>query len=301
MRSFQKIAKPLVALSVLLVGLLVAQTAFAQEFTRGARPTGMGQAYTGVAEGTSALYYNPGGVASRMMYQAEGLYEYTPSGSVLNASIIDSKTNPEVAAGIGYSYFFGRGDHSGLSGHDIRLAIALPALPERISIGVGGRYMIVKNEVPGDDEQSIELINGFTLDAGALFRVSDMVQIGVAGRNLLDLCEKDALCSGVAPTTIAGGVSVGNNESFVLAFDGGADLTSDPDSVHPFFQGGAEYFAGGVVPIRLGYQRLQVDKRNMFTAGLGLRLKTAGIDAGFRMDLSDSDYFFVNTAVSLFF
>src|SRR5690554_7620357 len=96
MRCFQIVAKPLVALSLITAGLFVTQSAFAQEFTRGARPAGMGQAYTGVAEGTSALYFNPGGVASRMMYQAEGLYEYTPTGSILNASIIDSKTNPDV-------------------------------------------------------------------------------------------------------------------------------------------------------------------------------------------------------------
>lgn len=299
MRCFQIVAKPLVALSLITAGLFVTQSAFAQEFTRGARPAGMGQAYTGVAEGTSALYFNPGGVASRMMYQAEGLYEYTPTGSILNASIIDSKTNPDVAAGVAYSYHFGRGDHSGLSGHDVRLAVAIPALPERISIGVGGRYMIVKSELP--DGETVELINGFTLDAGALFRASDLIQIGVAGRNLLNLCEKDALCSRVAPTTVAAGLSIADNQSFIVAIDGGADLTSDPDSVHPFFQGGVEYFAGGVVPLRLGYQRLQVDERNMFTAGLGLRLKSAGIDTGFRMDLSDTDYFFVNTSVSLFF
>lgn len=299
MRSFQVFAKPFATLSVLILGSLVAQTAFAQEFTKGARPAGMGQAYTGVAEGTSAMYFNPGGVASKMMYQAEGLYEYTPTGSVLNASIIDSKTNPDVAAGIAYSYHFGNGDHSGLSGHDVRLAIALPALPERISIGVAGRYMNVKQDIP--DEGSVELLNGFTLDAGALFRVSEMVQLGVAGKNLLDICNKAATCSTIAPTTVAGGLSIGDNKSFVVALDGGADLTSDPDSVHPFFQGGVEYFAGGVVPLRVGYQRLQVDERNMLTAGLGLRLKTAGIDAGFRMDLSDTDYFFVNTSVSLFF
>ncbi|AWV91152.1 hypothetical protein [Bradymonas sediminis] len=299
MRDFQKYLKSISSLSVLIAGLLVAQTAFAQEFSRGVRPSGMGQAYTGVAEGTSAMYFNPGGVASRMMYQAEGVYEYTPTGSVLNASIIDSKTNPDVAAGVAYSYHFGNADHSGLSGHDIRLAIAIPALPEQISIGVGGRYMIVKQDVP--DAETVELINGFTLDAGALFRVSDMIQIGVAGRNLLDVCQKDNLCSTVAPTTVAGGLSIADGQSFVVAIDGGADLTSDPNAVHPFFQGGVEYFAGGVVPMRLGYQRLQVNERNMLTAGLGLRLKSAGIDTGFRMDLSDTDYFFVNASVSLFF
>jgi hypothetical protein len=39
----------------------------------------------------------------------------------------------------------------------------------------------------------------------------------------------------------------------------------------------------------------------MITSGIGLRLQSAGLDAGFRMDLNDSDYFFVNGSVSLFF
>ncbi len=293
-------AKRVVAMFALAVVVLFAPAAFAQEFTHGVRATGMGMAYTGVGSGTSGLYFNPGGIASKMMYQIEGAYELNPAGSVLSASIVDSKTNPDVAAGLAYSYFFGRGDSDGVTGHDIRLSLAIPVLPERISVGVGGRYMIVKTKDP-DTGKSLELINGFTLDAGALFRISDSVQLGVAGRNLLDLCSKDQQCSTVAPTTIMGGASFGNPSQFLLSADGGVDLTSDPNGAHPIFSVGAEYFAGAMVPIRLGYQRLAATGQNMLTAGLGVRMKTAGLDAGFRMDLNNPDQYFANGSVSLFF
>lgn len=291
-------AKRLPAILTFLALSAAAGPLMAQEFTQGVRPSGMGMAYTGVAAGTSGLYFNPGGIASSMMYQVEGAYEFTPTGSVLNATIIDSKTNPDVAAGVGYSYFFGREGAEDLTGHDIRLGIALPVLPQRISVGVGGRYILVNEDTPDGSES---LMKGFTLDAGALFRASDMVEIGVAGRNLLNICAKNKPCSTVAPTTIAGGLSFSDQETYVLAADGGIDLNSDPDGVNPFFQVGAEYFAGEAVPLRLGYQRLWFGSRNMLTAGLGMRLKSAGLDAGFRMDLSDTDYYFVNGSFSLFF
>lgn len=291
--------KSLLILVVLVLSSLLAGPALAQEFAQGSRPSGMGMAYTAVGEGTGGIYFNPAGIASSMMFQLDGTYEYTPSGSALSAAVIDSKTNPDVAAGVAYSYFFGRDDFDDLSGHDIHLAIALPVIHDQISVGVGGRYLIVQGE--DFDGESFDVMRGFTLNAGALFRAADMVEIGIAGRNLLNICKDNAVCGGIAPTNIAAGLSISDRETFVLAADGGIDLTSDPDKVQPFFQVGGEYFAGAKFPLRLGYQRLEATPRNMLTAGLGMRMKAAGLDAGFRMDLSQTDYFFVNGSFSLFF
>lgn len=293
-------AKRVVAMFALATVFLAAGSAHAQEFTRGVRASGMGRAYTGVASGASGIFFNPGGLASQMMYQIEGLYEYTPSGSVLNATIVDSKTNPDIAAGVSYSYFLGRDGADGTTGHDARLSLAIPVLPERISVGVGGRYLYISADDP-DSGKALQIVNGFTLDVGAVFKAADSVKVGVAGKNLLDVCSKELQCSTVAPTTITGGVSFGDPSNFLLAADGGVDLTSDPDGVHPLFSVGGEYFAGGTVPLRLGYQRLGATGQNMITAGAGFRLKTAGMDASFRMDVDNPDLFFVNGSVSLFF
>lgn len=297
-------AKRVVAMFAVAVTVLWTAQVQAQEqgeapvggptFTEGVRPTGMGLAYTGVATGAAAIFHNPGGIASRMMYQVEGTYAYNPAGSVLNASIVDSKTNPDIAAGVSYSYFFGRGDYSNSLGHSARLAVALPVLPERVSVGVGGRYL----NVHVDD---VQVVHTVTVDAGILFRATDRIQIGVAGQNLVDVCDRDEVCGSIAPTTIAGGLSFGDETSFTLAADGGIDLTSDPDQVQPFFAVGAEYFAGGTVPLRVGYQRQQFSDQNFLTGGLGVRLQTAGIDGGVRVDLNDTDNTYFNGSVSIYF
>jgi hypothetical protein len=281
--------------------MLVAAQAFGQLFTEGVRPSGMGMAYTGVASGASSIFHNPGGIASRMMYQVEGTYEYNPSGSVLNASVVDSKTNPDIAAGVAYSYFFGRGDLDTISGHDVHLGLALPVIPERISVGVGGRYLNVSVSPEDDDQDDFKLISGITLDAGVLFQVADRLRFGVAGQNLIDLCDEDMGCSNIAPTQIAGGASFGDESTFLLAVDGGLDLTSDPEGVQPFVGVGAEYFAANVAPIRVGYQRLQATERNVLTAGFGVRLDTAGLDFGFRIDPAESEHFFANGSFSVYF
>ncbi|MEZ4458470.1 MAG: hypothetical protein R3E66_01830 [bacterium] len=94
---------------------------------------------------------------------------------MLNASISDSKTNPGLGAGVGCSYFIGRDDFESITGHDIRLSIGVPVVPDRVALGVGGRYLKFND---GD----VELLNGFTLDAGAIVKVTEGLHFGVVVR-----------------------------------------------------------------------------------------------------------------------
>ena len=49
--------------------LLLAPSALAaQEFSEGARPAGMGNAFTAISSGTAAIYHNPAGTARAVMY-----------------------------------------------------------------------------------------------------------------------------------------------------------------------------------------------------------------------------------------
>lgn len=281
-------------LGVVVAALLVPGVAGAQDFTEGVRPLGMGEAYTAVASGTGALYHNPAGIARNLMYAVEGTYEYNPFGSVLNAAVVDSKTNPDVAAGVSYSYFFGRGDFSEVSGHDFRLGLALPVVPERVSVGVAGRYLITEAD-------GVETIRGFTLDAGVLFRPANQLHVGVAGRNLIDVCPEDEFCAGVAPTIISGGLGFGDDTTFMLSADVGADLTTDPDGAALLVEAGAEFLAGGVFPLRAGFQHNAALDANYATGGLGWRSETAGVDLGARIDTGDADNLWINGSFSVYF
>lgn len=293
-------AKRVVSMFALAVMMSFAWQAQAQEdmLTEGVRPAGMGEAYTGLASGAASLFHNPGGIAARTMYQLEGTYEYNPSGSVLNASVVDSRTNPSISAGVGYSYFIGHDDMDGVTGHDGRLAASLPVIPEKVAVGVTGRYLDLTSENDGDEETFMQ---GITIDGGVVLRPHEMVQFGVAGQNLINLCDDPNICSTVAPTTVAAGTSLGDETNFVFALDGGVDITSDPDGVQPFAEVGGEYFVGGVAPIRMGYQWLPARDRHVITAGLGVRVDTAGLDFGFRIDPNDTDYTFFNGSVSMYF
>lgn len=272
---------------------LASAQAVAQEFSEGARPAGLGQAYTAVGTGPAGVFHNPAGIARAVMFSMEGSFEYTPTGSVLTAGVVDSKTNPDLGAGVAYSYFLGRGDSSQIKGHDIHLALAIPVLPDRISLGVGGRWLITENA-------GVQTINQPTVSAGAIFRASDLVHLGVAAKNLIDVCGESQACQGVAPTKIAFGASLGDQTTYVVSTDVELDLTSDPDAVAFEVDAGAEYLVSDVVPIRIGYQYEGLDASNWLGGGLGWRSAGAGVDTGFRVDLGESSRFYVVASLSLY-
>lgn len=298
--------KIIVGLAVSL-SLLAASSASAQEFTQGVRSAGMGEAFTSVASGTNSLYHNPAGAARAVMYALDAAYEYTPDGNVLSAAVIDSKTNPNIAAGIGYGYYFGRGDND-IRGHDIRLALAIPVLPERISIGVGGRYLLIKDTIlqeddAGDEVQTdIQLINGPTLDAGILFKATNQLHLGIVGQNLIDQCHESCeqtTARRMAPTLITGGVGFGTEVGFLIAADVGVDLTGGTE---PALEAGigAEYMIQGAVPLRVGYQYRGSFPANLLTFGAGWRSKAAGVDLGYQIDLNDTSNMFFMGSFSVY-
>ena len=281
----------------------VAIPATAQEFSQGVRSGGMGEAFTAVATGTSALFHNPAGAARASMYALDAGYEYTPDGNALSASIVDSKTNPSIAAGVGYGYYFGRGDND-VRGHDIRLGLALPVMPDRISVGVGGRWLIIKDtedvlDDAGDPVPTdVELMNGPTIDAGIMFRATNQLHFGVAGKNLIEQCKK-AGCETIAPTIITGGLSFGLEMGLLLSGDIGVDISTSEDPA-PDAGAGVEYLIGGSVPIRAGYQYRGGLVQHLLTFGAGWRSTAAGVDFGYQLDLLDTSNMFFMGSFSVY-
>lgn len=273
----------------------------AQTFPGGSRAAGMGQAYTAVGTGTDGLFHNPAGIAHAIMYSVDGRYSRTPSGNVLNASIVDSKTNPNLSAGLSYSYFLGSNAASDIKSHDVRGVIAIPAVPEKVSIGVGGRWIRSKQEGMGSKKnKTVETINGITLDVGVLFQVVEMLNVGLAGQNLIDVCPESSGCKNVAPTRVTGGASFGKSELFTVSSDVGINLTSS-DTPKPLVDLGAEYMIDKAFPLRLGYQYRSLNSTNFLTTGLGWRSEKAGLDLAYRADPSDAENFFVTTTISVYF
>ncbi len=260
-------------------------------YMQGSRPLAMGQAQIALSEGTGGVFQNPAGIARAFMYAGEGTFAYTPDGAILSAAIIDSKTNPAVAAGAGISYYFNRGSGPDVSALDVRVPVAFPIVPERVLVGITGRY--TRAEVG-----PTEVLNGFTLDAGALFRIIEGFHAGVSAKNLIDPCELPA-CQGYAPLLVGGGLSYTNGE-FAVALDGEFDLNSSDEQTGLNIEVGGEYLIQGTIPIRLGYRRLELTDSNIITGGVGWRSKTAGIDLSYRQDLSRSEFDTLYLGVSIY-
>lgn len=293
----------LVAHLIALGVVAVATPASAQEFSQGVRSAGMGEAFTSVATGTSAIFHNPAGAARVPMYSLDAGYEYTPEGNVLSASVLDSKTNSSIAAGIGYGHYFGRGDND-IRGHDFRLALALPVVPDKISVGLGGRWLLIKDtetlpNAEGDPVPTdVQLMNGPTIDAGIMFRVSKAVHFGVAAQNLIDQCKK-AACRTLAPTLISGGGSLALEFGLLMSADAGVDLTT-ADKPAPDLGVGAEYVIAKMVPVRAGYQYRGGLEQHLLTLGLGWTSTSAGVDFGYQLDLEDTSKMFFMGSFSIY-
>lgn len=259
----------------------------------GARPTGLGDAFTSVATGADGIFHNPAGIATARMYAIGGTYEYTPSANILNVSVVDSKTNPTISAGAAYSYLLGHDKETDSSGHDIRLGLAMPVLPNKISIGVGGRLLLL-------NQNDVDFARGFTMDAGVLFQPFEKFHIGVSGRNLLDVCKQPARCRGVTPLLIATGLSFGDATNFLVSGDVEVDVTSEADAVNMNYQFGAEYMIAGVVPVRLGYQHRTLGGGHFVSAGAGYRQSRFGLDLGSRLDVTSPSHFNISASFSVY-
>lgn len=260
------------------------------DFSPGISAAGMGQAQNALSMGTNGVFNNPAGIARAYMFALEGGFIYTDDGNVLSAAIVDSKTNPKIAAGVGFNYYFSRTAGLDLKGIDVRLPVAIPVVQDRVSVGVAGRYLKFN---AGD----IEVLNGFTLDAGAIFRVVDQLSVGISAKNLIDPCE-NATCQGWAPLLVGGGVSYAMTD-LSLAADVDADLTTS-ESATLNIEVGGEYLVAKIVPIRLGFRRLGATESNRATAGVGWRSQTAGLDLSYEHDFARSAFGQLFLGVSIY-
>ena len=299
-----------VATALLLSTASIAQ---AQGRTESARPLGMGSAFTAAASGNGALYHNPAGVGTISIYTLEGSFFVARGTNTLNASIVDSKLNPKLAAGAAYSFEFSSDDDRSLTGHDTRVALASPVIPKRLIIGIGGRYLKV---LEGDGSVQIEQFNDFTLDVGAILRISDSILLGVSGNNIIDVCEGKTNCSNdVAPQSVGGGLAFGTPGGFQLTGDFRADFRNEEPLL--IYATGGELLVAGMLALRAGYQfrdpvlpkaSLSLNSSapllledHVLALGGGIKTSTVSFDVGFqRRFKSEESIFNVALQVSFF-
>lgn len=296
------------ALRIRLFALLAALAAFlpvplaAQTDGASLRAFGMGDAFVAGGNSNGAIFHNPAGIVTASMYSAEAGYVFRDgnNSSAATASIIDSSTNPNIGAGVAYTYGFGGAVDdvsSAISDHDIRFALSSPAVPGRFSIGLGGRYMSVGGRFPFDDEGNevrSERDKAFTMDVGVM-ALAGIVTVGAAAQNLIQADDFNL------PRRWTAGAGVLSGDFHVEAQYVGQSLAGGgTENVGHGFAIGAEYIAVSV-PIRVGFSRDGLTDQNSISTGLGYRSQTFGVDAAFRQNLDENQERTFGGSLSLYF
>lgn len=280
----------LAALTALLLAgsvLCVSSNAFAGEELTSMRSAGMGNNIVAGAGANAAIFHNPSGLALANVYAIEMGYDTVikDGQNSISVSAADSQTNGSVAGGFAYTYTFDRGTgpdrYDKWRDHDFRAALAVPLIPNTLSLGVGTHYMnYVRAELGVPGERNAIKHKGFTMDVGLSALLNETIFIGVVAQDLLKV---DGATSG---RDIRGGLGFLAGPVRVQG-EYGVNLHEKHSTHH--FGFGAEAMLQSVA-LRAGYrwigpERFESSNDHELSFGAGYRSRSFGIDAVYRQEI----------------
>ncbi len=301
--------------ALVLVALFAAGRAYGADDIQGARALGMGGALRAAGASEAGVFLNPAGLPLTKAYSVQALFDFRPQDNTtaVGVAITDSVTNRAgVAAGLYYTFLNAEPKFSTFSldgsnisytrrGHEAGVSLAYP-LAERFILGVTNKYVYLNSTDPTGSIPGARS-RGYTLDAGFVLRISDAINFGAVGQNVVPMKTFET------PPTLGLG----------LAFAALSALTVDADVVIRWLdyrddqklrmvvgvKVGGEYFVGNRFPLRLGYSwdlpyrqlAVRFDQEghasskgeSFFHAGLGYITQQFGIEAAVRQQLSGSE------------
>ena len=224
-------------------------------------------AFRAVVPGNDAIYFNPGGIALRRRFTAElqgSSYreDNVIDGQVLAVSAADSASGP-LAGVFAYEYLSRFSYTGGVS------SLALGGTAGR-SLHLGASLHYLKLSGPGGTP-----VQAATVSAGLYYEVSEIVNLGIAGTNLIPTHHED-----LVPTSLAVALSVGSDRSFLVAADWRGQWDAS-GKLKNTYAAGAEALLGDMFPLRAGLLRDEWRNGQWWSTGVGL--VTSG---GFALDIS---------------
>jgi len=188
----------------------------------GARANAMGNAYTGVAEGAVAAYYNPAGIPFLETRQVMLSYRFLSLDRNFNyvgfATGIrpkaedDESTEIALNGGLALSWI-----HAGVSNgeHAFSLSFAVMPIQNVLSIGLTGRVLYNRFPNMGDNDATIS-DTGLGVDLGILFKPLPYLSVGFVIKDINarynwktdKLWEKDIDKIDRFPKTFRGGIAL---------------------------------------------------------------------------------------------
>lgn len=242
----------------------------------GPREVAVGEALRGGATGATSIGMNPAGLPLNRELVFEGGYGYrlSDSASLLGVSACDS-TNAMPGC---FYYKYAATDMRRT--HVAGSSIAYPVTP-RVSFGSSVKYFNFSSELMSEPKAS-----GFTFDAGTTLRITDLVNLGIAGYNLFG---KD---SPEFNRAVGGGIMAKPIPALAISFDARWKLESDDRTAR--YGGGAELFlrsGNGQTgfPLRVGALRDNGLSSTFLSGGVGMASMKFAIDIAGRLAISGAD------------
>jgi len=239
--------------------------------TLGPREVAVGEALRGGATGASAIGMNPAGLPLNHELVFEGGYGYriSDSASLIGVSACDS-TNA-----IPGCFYYSFADNDMHRTHVAGTSLAYPITP-RVMLGSSLKYFNFSSM----DTVMEPKASGFSTDLGTTLRITDLVNVGVAGYNLLG---KD---STELPRAVGGGILARPIPTFSISFDARWKLETGDHTAR--YGGGAELFlrsGNGQTgfPIRAGALRDNGLDATYLSAGVGMATLKFAIDVAARL------------------
>jgi hypothetical protein len=239
----------------------------------GPRTLGLSAAI-GAAAGNDGLYLNPGSIAARKRYAIEGGILVDRRGALtadrfIGGSAVDSQSSP-VTAGVSYL----RAQRGSFTGNVFHGALAGPIAPG-FFLGVGGKWLSVEGP-PGAPRKT----SAATVDAGVLWQVADLVSVGGAGYNLVDM-GNDL----IAPMGAGAGIAVGSDRSFQVTADWRTDFDRGGKTTNRY-AAGAEALLASLVAVRAGWMQDETLDTSWWSVGAGLITRSGvALDVGYRQSI----------------
>lgn len=242
------------------------------------RGLAMGSGVRSSASSTSAAAYNAAALPLARLYHIEAGVRYLPGVGrwSLGGTVVDSSTN-KFAVGLSFRGIFGN-DDEGYSGFDGRVSGGM-TLGENLSIGVAGRYFSFTSD--SQDETAVDPGSGLTFDASLVLSLEGL-RVAALAENFINTGTP------LAPIRLGGSASYTIDEVFTIGGDVLFDMTTFED-VELYVGGGAEYLAGGMVPIRVGYVHDSGRNTHTVTGGLGYMTQRIGFEVSLSHDISGAN------------
>lgn len=260
----------------------------------GPREVALGEGLRAGATGAMATTLNPAGLPLTKELVFEGSYGYRPDdkASLVGISACDSTnampgcfyyhyvtTSPEIGG-----MEVGRRSHIG------GVTLARP-VNSKVNLGSGVKYFDFESDAMGE-----ESVSGFNWDVGATARLTEIVNIGVVGYNLLGTKTLEF------PRAAAAGVLLRPGEGLSVGFDALWNL--DREGKTGRYGGGGEYFVAtqdGKVgyPLRVGAVH-DVATGTYVSGGVGIATVKLGFDVAARKQVSDGEELLVTASLRVF-